>query len=78
MLGVSINPFVGPILELFFRISFKARTEQSSVAANKYPNYLPDPSPKLRRDHSLTVLSLLALMKEFSLSRIHNDRTLPV
>ena len=41
-------------------------------------SYLPAPSPKLVSDHNLTVLSLLALMNEFSLSRHVNDRILLV
>lgn len=40
--------------------------------------YLPLPSPKLRMDQSLIVLSLLALIKEFSLSRATRARMLLV
>lgn len=40
--------------------------------------YLPLPSPKLRMDQSLMVLSLLALIKEFSLSRATRARMLLV
>jgi hypothetical protein len=39
-------------------------------------DYLADPSPQLRNDHSLTVRSLLAVTKEFSLSRTQMDRML--
>lgn len=38
--------------------------------------HFPDPSPELVSDQSFTVLSLLALMKQFSLSITNRDRML--
>jgi len=59
---------------LHYDISVNSWVRQSENQVRMFPwhtthdIHLSEPSPKLRSDHSLTVLSLLALMNEFSLS----------